>query len=532
MTATFAPTRTEPVTADTTPAQAHRTVTENGKPHYFQDDDPKPELAAEPTTEGDPAAASTIGDPALTPVRGHWFFHDRDGHPYYEESPGVAAPVGPALASVGRHLTVPDSQGVPNYVSDAGVTTGADQASTKADLATDPAAHYLVGDGNGPPENITFTSDPNESDTASLSAVTDVTNCASTTATACDAHHVFGGKDEPVKYVCSRFAPDSAIRQLDDGRVLHREDTDAEVRTDPTLTPTNAHVLWDHNGVKLYVEDPDRFAPPATLQTASDTPNLPQPVILAATSIEQTHAALFTASVWQAITQSGGPRPSTQAHAHLPRMFDPAWLTRLSTPTREVTPEGLSVTLGGGGFERYPDQTAMLAAYQQRPRTWVFENTHHAIPWISLTAAYLGKLSASRLEVVAAVFDSRPYEQAPGAHTDEWYSVIVQFDGAKNWTIGTGPHTQHLTTEPGDVLLIPEALAHATTTPDNPGHSRHLTFALCKTHDLHRGHTGSGRFIAMPDEIERRSPYAYASFWNDPRRPGACKKCGYPESEH
>jgi hypothetical protein len=228
----------------------------------------------------------------------------------------------------------------------------------------------------------------------------------------------------------------------------------------------------------------------AQADATTDTPtqsgirNLPQPVILAATSAEQNYAALFAATVWQAITEAGGPRPLTRAHAHLPRVFDPAWLARLSTPTRDVIPEGLSVTLGGAEFERYPDQAAMLAAYRQRPRTWVFENSHHAIPWLSLAAAYLGKLSASRIEVVAAVFDSRPHEQAPDAHTDEWYSVVVQFDGAKNWTIGTGPHAQQLTTEPGDVLLIPEALAHATTTPADPGYSRHVAFTLCR-HTIH-----------------------------------------------
>ena len=374
------------------PMQAHRTTIENGEEHYSQEEDPKPNPAGE-----------FAADPAFSPFNGHRA--DRD------------------------------SNGNINYFTESGVRNELDEVSATADPASAPHAHYLVGDGSGEPEYISFTGDANGPDKAPT-PTGNVTNGADTAAPACDTRHTFGGQDEPVEYGCptGAFEPD----------------------------PAGGSVL------------------PAGLRIVAATANPPQPVILPATSNEQNHAALFTASVWQAITQAGGPRPSTPAHTHVRGLFDPAWLARLTTPTREVIPEGLSVTLGGGGFERYPDHAAMLAAYMHRPRTWIFERTHHAIPWISLAAAYLGRLSASPLEVLATVFDSRPHEHAPGPHTDQWYSVIVQFDGAKHWTIGTGPEHQQLTTEPGDLLLIPEGLAHATTTPLTPGYSRHLTIGLCR----------------------------------------------------
>lgn len=356
-------------------------------------------------------------------------------------------PLSPPPPAVLDTTAQPDTERAPMQAHRTTIENGEERYSQEEDpkpnpageLAVDPAsaphAHYLVGDGSGQPDCMSFTGDANEPDKA-LMPNGDVTNGADTTPTACDTHHTFGGQDEPVEYVC----------------------------------PTGAFEPGPAGGSEL----------PAGLRIVAATANPPQPVILPATSNEQNHAALFTASVWQAITEAGGPRPSTPAHTHIRRMFDPAWLARLTTPTREVIPEGLSVTLGGGGFERYPDHAAMLAAYMHRPRTWIFERTHHAIPWISLATAYLSRLSASPLEVLAAMFDSRPHEHAPGVHTDQWYSVIVQFDGAKHWTIGTGPEQQLLTTEPGDLLLIPEGLAHATTTPLNPGYSRHLTIGLCR----------------------------------------------------
>jgi len=169
------------------------------------------------------------------------------------------------------------------------------------------------------------------------------------------------------------------------------------------------------------------------------------------------------------------------------RLSDPEWLAGLRLPTREEIPEGQGVALADGKFTR-PDRAALAAQYRARPRTWIFERASHTVPWLSLTAADLGTLSESRLEVLAAVFGSRAADHAPG-----------------------------------DVLLIPENLAHATATPADPGHSRHLAIGLCR----HTEYTKAT--LNQPTQQQRT---ACASFENDPRRPGECKKCGYAASEH
>lgn len=207
-----------------------------------------------------------------------------------------------------------------------------------------------------------------------------------------------------------------------------------------------------------------------------------QPVVVPATSEEQTQAALFTASLWQHITRAGGPRPTRPECTLVRGAFTAEWLADLTLPSREHIPEGQNVTLANGGFVRYDDRNTLADAYQQEPRTWIFERAHHVIPWLNLAAQYLGKLSSSPLEVLAAVFDSRHQDDAPHAHTDEWYSAIVQVAGAKTWTAA---NAQRLTTEPGDVLLIPEGVVHAAATPPEPGASRHIVFGLCR----HTAHT-------------------------------------------
>jgi hypothetical protein len=169
------------------------------------------------------------------------------------------------------------------------------------------------------------------------------------------------------------------------------------------------------------------------------------------------------------------------------RLSDPEWLAGLRLPTREEIPEGQGVALADGKFTR-PDRAALAAQYRARPRTWIFERASHTVPWLSLTAADLGTLSESRLEVLAAVFGSRAADHAPG-----------------------------------DVLLIPENLAYATATPADPGHSRHLAIGLCR-------HTEYTK--ATPNQPTQQQRTACASFENDPRRPGECKKCGYAASEH
>lgn len=200
------------------------------------------------------------------------------------------------------------------------------------------------------------------------------------------------------------------------------------------------------------------------------------PVRLPASDADQGRAAAFTAALWACITQVGGPRPDHGAHKVFPGAFTADWLCELELPTREHARDGQAVALAGDGFARHGDRTRLPADYQAAPRTWVFERADWSVPWLNLAASYLTKLSASRFPVNAAVYDSHAADQPSAVHRDQWYSAVVHIEGAKAWRIGADEC--RVTTRPGDVLLLPEGLVHAVSTPVDPGYSRHLVYNL------------------------------------------------------
>ena len=137
-------------------------------------------------------------------------------------------------------------------------------------------------------------------------------------------------------------------------------------------------------------------------------------------------------------------------------------------------------------FDRHLDGLALRDAYAARPRTRVYENLDRDSEraWYSLAARHLGRLSRSELQVVCSVFESSHGDESLGGHWDAWYGAIVQMNGAKAWEIGesllggTRQATRELITQAGDILLLPKGLPHAVRTPEDPGHSIHLAFAI------------------------------------------------------
>jgi hypothetical protein len=316
-------------------------------------------------------------------------------------------------------------------------------ATAQADTTHTPTQVHRTIVENGQPTYFQDADDPRPelaSELAAEGAPTAVSATGATELSPVQLHHVFGGDGEPPYYVNA----DGVTPQI--------------LRSQPVGQPR-----------------PDTAMP-------SDRDDAAQLI-----------AALVTAALWEVIGQAGGPRVNSGTHTLARRVFDPEWLAALALPSRENIPEHQLVTLADGTFTRYPDTASMLADYERVPRTWIFERAQRVIPWLDLTTDYLGRLSASPLEVLAAVFDSRTGEKAPMLHCDEWHSVIVQFDGAKQWTIGAGPAQQQLTTEPGDVLLLPEGLAHAASTPDDPGYSRHVTLGVCRHTEYTRAETAAVR---------------------------------------
>lgn len=207
------------------------------------------------------------------------------------------------------------------------------------------------------------------------------------------------------------------------------------------------------------------------------------------TSPADLQAAEFTGTLWAALHAAGGPRrPATAGHRHFSRAYDAGWLAALPLPIDENRPPGLPVALldDRDDFDRHIDGQALTDAYAGRPRTQVYEDIGRDTPhaWYSLAARHLGRLAECDLHVVCSIFQSRAGDESLGGHWDAWYGAIVQMSGAKKWDIGeslldgTTQPTRELTTGAGDILLLPKGLPHAVSTPKDPGHSVHLTFAI------------------------------------------------------
>ncbi len=219
-------------------------------------------------------------------------------------------------------------------------------------------------------------------------------------------------------------------------------------------------------------------------------------------------AAEFTGPLWAAICAAGGLRPATRKCRHFPRAYDASWLAALPLPIGEDRLAGQPVALldERDDFDRHLDGRALSEAYAGRPRTQVYEsiNRDSEGTWYSLAARHLGRLAHCELQVVCSVFASRYGDESLGGHWDAWYGAIVQMRGAKVWQIGerllrdTGQATQEVTTEAGDILLLPKGLPHAVQTPADPGHSVHLAFAIDRDQASVPGLTDHGEPGAQP----------------------------------
>ncbi|MBV9853118.1 MAG: hypothetical protein JOY82_01150 [Streptosporangiaceae bacterium] len=200
----------------------------------------------------------------------------------------------------------------------------------------------------------------------------------------------------------------------------------------------------------------------------------------------QEQAARITGALWQAIRSSGGIR--IKQYRHYPAVFGPLWLESLSLPIGDDKPAVQPVALidnRHSAFERHRDAAMLREEYQRRPRTKVYEDIgHESDAWYALTAGYLTRLSRSGLHVTCSVFENKHGDETFGAHQDTWFGAVIMFAGAKEWTLGEGlpgetePAPRKVTTYTGDVLLIPKNLPHSVRTPEDPGFSVHLAFAI------------------------------------------------------
>jgi Cupin superfamily protein len=196
-----------------------------------------------------------------------------------------------------------------------------------------------------------------------------------------------------------------------------------------------------------------------------------------------TQAAQFFGMLWAALHLSGAADPPIPTHRHYPRAFDPAWLATLPLPLGQHKPADQRVALvDDSQFDRYHDPDQLHSAYARHARTRVYEGIHRTAPWIALVAEHLDRLTPDHPTVVATAYESTTGDATLRPHRDTWDGAIIQLTGTKQWHLGPGllghGPVETLTTGPGDILVIPDALPHDVATPPDPGHSRHLAFAL------------------------------------------------------
>ena len=204
-------------------------------------------------------------------------------------------------------------------------------------------------------------------------------------------------------------------------------------------------------------------------------------------TLAESQAAQMVGGLWAAVRTAGGPRPDNQSYHYFSGIYDPAWLATLLLPIDEARPAEQPVALlesdRQGIFEQHLGAGALKGAYDERRRTRVYLAIGHNAPdaWYAITARHLGRLAKSKLGVVSTIYQSFTGDESIGPHRDRWYGANIQMKGAKLWRLGEEGDEREVLAEPGSILLLPNGLLHDVSTPAEPGHSVHITFAICRT---------------------------------------------------
>ncbi|MBO3681712.1 cupin domain-containing protein [Streptomyces sp. NEAU-YJ-81] len=174
------------------------------------------------------------------------------------------------------------------------------------------------------------------------------------------------------------------------------------------------------------------------------------------------------------------PRLTASQPVHVRQVFDASWIEKVSLPLAEEKAAGQTVALvDGTEFVRESRNEEVFHAYRDRPRTRVYESLHvRSDGWVS--AVTLQLTAMMRRNVICSAYESHAGDRNLGAHDDEWLGVITQMHGAKRWLVWpeTTGAPEEIVTRVGDVLILPQGVKHEVSTPDLPGYSVHLVFAI------------------------------------------------------
>ncbi|MEU3458578.1 cupin domain-containing protein [Streptomyces sp. NPDC006733] len=192
---------------------------------------------------------------------------------------------------------------------------------------------------------------------------------------------------------------------------------------------------------------------------------------------EYAAASRFLGRLWSAVLPTYRLPEEGQEVVHIPAAFEVASLHGMPLPLAgQRSTEQTVALVDEAGFHREVANDAIVTAYQERPRTRVYEGMDvRSDGWYSVAAIQLARLA--RCRVVCSMYESDSGDRNLGAHEDEWLGEIVQMRGAKSWTLWprAGGDPREVLTQAGDVLLLPRGIEHAVSTPD---YSVHLVFAF------------------------------------------------------
>jgi len=189
-------------------------------------------------------------------------------------------------------------------------------------------------------------------------------------------------------------------------------------------------------------------------------------------------AVTLASRLWTSVVRAGGPQPDSPRAVHVPGLFDPAVLQGLLLPIGEHRPETQTVVLVDQGIEmeRSTGADAIADAYARRPRTRLYECVDiGSVGPYSIVALLLSQLAGCR--VVCTIYESHAGDAKMGEHRDDWYGVIIQLSGAKQWRLRSdrSADPQSVTLNAGDGLLLPGGVWHDVITPDE---SVHVVYAI------------------------------------------------------
>ncbi|WP_280483560.1 JmjC domain-containing protein [Nocardia farcinica] len=188
-------------------------------------------------------------------------------------------------------------------------------------------------------------------------------------------------------------------------------------------------------------------------------------------------ASTIVSKIWAAALPALRSAGSQQTPIYFPGALDRQLVERARLPIGADRAGSQIVALvDAERFDRHGDDHSVGAAYSSRPRTKVYEGIDaRSDGWYSVAALQLARLA--RCRVVCTMYESRSGDLNLGAHVDEWLGVIVQMRGAKAWHMPAqfGQLAHGVTTQPGDILVVPAHYMHDVETENR---SVHLVFAF------------------------------------------------------